>query len=131
MEPSELKDVPLFSELSRRDRKIVAQHADEVDVASGKTLIEQGRLAYEFFVITEGTADVFHGDEKIADVGPGDVLGEMGVLETHKRTATVVATSPMKLVVIYGPELTALTDKMPDVLDKLRDIIRRRTPDSD
>ena len=68
MEPSELKDVPLFSELSRRDLKIVAEHADEVDVASGKTLIEQGRLAYEFFVITEGTADVFHGDEKIADV---------------------------------------------------------------
>lgn len=130
MEPQRLKDIPLFSELGRRDRKSVAEHADEVDVPSGTTLIEQGRLAYEFFVITDGTADILDGDEKIAEVGPGDVLGEIGVLETHKRTATVVATSPMRLVVMYGPELTALKDKIPDVLDRLYAIIRERTPDS-
>jgi CRP-like cAMP-binding protein len=130
LDPKRLKDIPLFSELSRRDRKLVAEHADEVDVPSGTTLIEQGRLAYEFFVITEGSADVFDGDEKIAAVGPGEVLGEMGVLETHKRTATVVATSPMSLIVIYGPELTALTAKMPDIMDRLNAIIQERSPDS-
>lgn len=129
MDSQRLEDIPLFSELSRRDRKRVAEHADEVDIASGTTLIEEGRLAYEFFVIVEGMADVFHGSDKIASVGPGDVLGEIGVLQTHKRTATVVATSPMRLVVMYGPELTALTDKMPKVLDRLYAIIRERTPD--
>lgn len=129
MDSQRLQDIPLFSELSRRDRKRVAQHADEVDVASGTTLIEEGRLAYEFFVIVEGTADVFHGSDRIATVGRGDVLGEIGVLKTHKRTATVVATSPMRLVVMYGPELSALTDSMPEVLDRLYAIIRERMPD--
>ena len=122
-----LEDLPIFSSLSRRDLKAVAEHADTVDISAGTKLIEEGRLAYELFVIAQGAADVFHGNELIATVGPGDVLGEIGVLETHKRTATVVATSDMKLVVMYGPELTALTKKVPEILETLREIIAERT----
>jgi CRP-like cAMP-binding protein len=126
MDPAQLEDLPLFSGLSRRQRKTIARHADEVDVADGVRLVEQGRLANELFVIKTGTADVFDGDDLIAQLGPGDIVGEIGVLETHKRTATVVATSPISAVVMYGPELTALKDAMPALFADLEELVRTR-----
>ncbi|MEE8407958.1 MAG: cyclic nucleotide-binding domain-containing protein [Acidimicrobiia bacterium] len=126
MDPAQLEDLSLFSSLSRRQRKTIARHADEVDVADGAMLVEQGRLANELFVINTGTADVFDGDDLIAQLGPGDIVGEIGVLETHKRTATVVATSPISAVVMYGPELTALKDAMPALFADLEELVRTR-----
>lgn len=126
MDASHLNDVPLLSELSRRQRKAVAQHADELDLAEGTTLVEQGRLAYELFIIVSGTVDVFEDAKKIRELGPGDVIGEIGVLETHKRTATVVATSPVRAIVISAPELRAMTSSYPDVDAQLRQLISER-----
>lgn len=127
MDASRLESVPLFAELSRKDRKAVARHADEVDLPSGATIVEQGRLAYELFVLESGTADVLIDDQIIAQIGPGDVVGEIGVLKTHTRTATVVATSPIKAIVIYGQELTALTESLPGVRAELERLIVERT----
>ncbi len=127
MDASRLESVPLFAELSRKDRKAVARHADEVDLPSGATIVEQGRLAYELFVLESGSADVVIDDQVIAQMGPGDVVGEIGVLKTHTRTATVVATSPITAIVIYGPELTALTESLPGVRAELERLITERT----
>ena len=127
MDASRLESVPLFAELSRKDRKAVARHADEVDLPSGATIVEQGRLAYELFVLESGTADVLIDDDVIAQIGPGDVVGEIGVLKTHTRTATVVATSPITAIVIYGQELTALTESLPGVRAELERLITERT----
>ena len=129
MDPAQIEDLPLFSGLSRRQRKTIAQHADEVDIAAGDRIFEQGRLANELCVIKRGTADVFDGDDLIAQLGPGDIVGEIGVLETHKRTATVVATSPISAVVMFGPELTALRDSMPTLFAELEELIRTRLND--
>lgn len=126
MEAARLKDVPLFSHLPRRKRKIVAQHADEVTFPAGTPLVEEGHVAYELFVIVEGTADVFDGQTKIADLGPGDVVGEIGVLETVTRTATVVATSPLTAIVMYGPEVRALDKALPGLIAELRELGRQR-----
>jgi CRP-like cAMP-binding protein len=131
MDASRLESVPLFAELSRKDRKAVARHADEVDLPVGARIVEQGRLAYELFVIQTGTAEVQIDGEVISQIGPGDVVGEIGVLKTHMRTATVVATSPVKAIVIYGPELTALTESLPGVRAELERLIAERTGSND
>lgn len=89
--------------------------------------MEQGRLAYELFVMQSGTADVLIDGAVIAHLGPGDVVGEIGVLQTHLRTATVIATTPVKAIVMYGPELTALTQSLPGVLAELERLIAERT----
>jgi CRP-like cAMP-binding protein len=130
MDASQLESVPLFADLSRRDLKAVAQHADEVELANGAKIVEQGRLAYELFVIQSGNADVLIDGEVIAQLGPGDVVGEIGVLKSHLRTATVVATTPVKAIVMFGPELTALTDSLPGVLTELERLITERTGES-
>ena len=126
MDPASLKDVPLFAGLSRRVRKIVAQHADEVAMAAGTEIVSEGALANELFVIVEGTAEVFEGGTMIRQLGPGAVVGEIGVLRTHKRTATVTATTPVKAIVLYGPELTALGETMPEVFTELESLIEER-----
>lgn len=126
VDPAQLEDLPLFAHLSHKKRRLVAQHADEVDVAAGAKLVEQDRLANELFVIKEGTAQVFDGDDLISELGPGDIVGEIGVLQTHKRTATVIATTPVSAVVMYGPELTALRESLPDVFADLEESVRIR-----
>lgn len=131
MEASRLADIPLFADLSSRERKRLARHADEVDIAPGTTFIDEGRLAHELFVIREGSADVYVDGELVRSVGPGDILGEIGVLETHKRTATVVARSPVTAVVFYAPELTAMQSSMPDLFDTLRQSVRDRLGDAE
>ena len=87
-----------FSGLDKRERARVAQHADEVDVPEGKRLAREGDLAYEFFVIREGTADVDVGGETKNKLGPDDFFGEIGVLEEERvRTATVTAMNASPL----------------------------------
>jgi len=121
-----LDQVPLFSGLSRRYRKAVAQHADEVDLATGAKLVAEGHLSYELFVIVSGTAEVIEHGIKVRDLGPGDVIGEIGVLETHKRTATVTATSPISAVVIGAQELRSMAASYPEVDARLRELIAER-----
>lgn len=122
MDQAQLEGLTIFSGLSRRQRKIIAQHADEVDVPNGAKLVEQDRLAIELFIIKSGSADVYDGDELINQLGPGDIVGEIGVLETHKRTATVIATSPISAVVMYGPELMALKNSVPALFADLEEV---------
>ena len=121
MDAKQIEQMSLFSGLNKRERARVAQHADEVDVPEGKRLAREGDLAYEFFVIREGTAQVDVGGEMKNELGPDDFFGEIGVLDEKRvRTATVTATSPMKLVVMSGHDLRALRRDIPQVIDKLR-----------
>jgi CRP-like cAMP-binding protein len=129
MDVSSLDSIPLFAALPRKERAVVAAHADEVGLEQGAHIVEEGALAYELFVIKSGTADVVHDGEEIARMGPGDVVGEIGVLRTHIRTATVVATSPIEAIVMYGPELTALRASMPHVWAELERLVEERTSD--
>ena len=115
MNAESLNSIPLFNELSKSERELVARYADQVDVPVGKTLTEEDGSAREFFIIESGTASVAKGGEEIARLGPGDFFGEIGVLKTRRRSATVTATSPMRLVVLFAQNFTALEDQLSEV----------------
>jgi Cyclic nucleotide-binding domain len=100
-----LAEIPLFASLSTSDREQLAVAATEVEVEEGKRLAEDGRFAYELVAIEEGTADVLQEGKKLHQLGPGDSFGEIGLLGAGRRAATVVATSPMRLIAILGPQL--------------------------
>jgi CRP/FNR family cyclic AMP-dependent transcriptional regulator len=95
MDENKLKAISLFASLGRRELRQVARAADEIDVDEGKELLRQGQFAYEFMVIAEGQAEVTRDGEHVADLGPGDFLGEIAALERGQRNASVVARSPM------------------------------------
>jgi CRP/FNR family transcriptional regulator, cyclic AMP receptor protein len=98
MDPDNLKDIPAFSELADEELRRIATFANEDSIHEGTTLIREGDYSNEMIAIESGTADVLRDGDTIASVGPGDVVGELGVLEKGMRNATVVATSSMRVV---------------------------------
>ena len=112
---TQLKEVPFFSTLSKRELSTVAQQIDEIDVAPGRVLARQGDLGHEFFVILDGTAEVTRGDTRLAELGPGDFFGEMALVDEERRTATVTATSPMRVLVMTRQAFRAIDRSMPAV----------------
>jgi CRP/FNR family cyclic AMP-dependent transcriptional regulator len=128
MDATRLKKIPLFSSLSDKERVQIARWADEVQVPAGKHLVDQGDFAYEFFVIEEGTAEVRRGDEVLTTLDPGDFFGEIALMEHDKRTATVTAATPMKLIVMFGRDFRSMEDAMPEVAAQIRQAIEDRSP---
>jgi CRP-like cAMP-binding protein len=128
---TQLKEVPFFSTLSKRELSTVAQQIDEIDVAPGRVLARQGDLGHEFFVILDGTADVTRGDTRLAELGPGDFFGEIGLLEKTFRTATVEATSSMKLITLTGWDMARVEKVMPEAIEQLHRAIEERRPHDD
>jgi CRP/FNR family transcriptional regulator, cyclic AMP receptor protein len=126
MDQRDVASIPLFAGLSKDDQKVVAQYADEVDVPAGTKLAQEGRLAYEFFAIQDGTAEVTREGAAIAELGPGDFFGEIGLLGGERRVATVTATSPMRLVVLTGAQLRAIESRMAPVGQRIRAAMKER-----
>jgi CRP/FNR family cyclic AMP-dependent transcriptional regulator len=121
MDPASLKAIPLFSTLSDKALNTVSVFASETSVSAGKLLVHEGDYSYDLIVIETGTADVIKGGEVIASLGPGDVLGEMGMLSGGKRTADVVATSPMHLITLSKWDLKRISAEVSDQLRALVD----------
>ena len=95
-----LAQVPLFSSCSTKELKKIARSANEVSIDAGRVLVEEGRIGKEAYVIAEGQAVVKRANRKIATIGPGDHFGELALLDGGPRTATVVAETPMTLLLI-------------------------------
>ncbi|HEX6702997.1 MAG TPA: cyclic nucleotide-binding domain-containing protein [Gaiellaceae bacterium] len=126
MDAARLQSVPLFASLSDHDRQRVALWTDEIDVPAGKELATEGELAYEFFVILDGTAEVTHDGETVAELGPNDFFGEIGLLESERRTATVTAKTPMRAIVMFGPNFRHVEREMPELAHQIRTAIQER-----
>jgi CRP/FNR family cyclic AMP-dependent transcriptional regulator len=126
MDEAPLKSIPLFASLSDRERKQVAHWADEIDVAEGEHLVNLGAFAHEFFVILVGEAEVTREGQHIADLGPGDFFGEIALETDERRTATVTASTPMKLVVMFGRDFRQMEASMPHVADQIKGAIEER-----
>jgi CRP/FNR family transcriptional regulator, cyclic AMP receptor protein len=126
VDPARLNAIPLFSSLSKKECSKVAQLADEVDVPEGKELVREGDFAYEFFAIEQGRAEVRHGEEVLAELGPGDFFGEAGALQRLERNADVVAKSQMALIVLTARDLRHLADDMPELGARLNQALEER-----
>ena len=128
MNEARLKSIPLFASLSKRELSQVARTCDEVDVREGRALMTEGDSAYEFFVIEEGTAEVKTADgRRLAELGPGDFMGEMGAMGHAKRSASVVAKSPMTVIVMTDRDLRHLERELPSVHRQLCATVEERT----
>ena len=126
MDESRLKPIPLFAGLSKKQLRTVSQLADEVDVETGRHLVREGEFAYEFFAIEEGTAEVRRGDQLLAELGPGDFFGEMGLVGDVPRIASVVATTPMTVIVMTGQAFRGVDREHPEVAKTIRKAIEER-----
>ena len=126
-----LKQVPLFAACSRKDLQLVARRAEEVRVAAGTAIVNEGDDGHEFFVILDGTARVSRQGRKIATLGPGSGFGELALLENAARNATIVADTEMELVVLGQREFAGLLDEVPGFARKMLAGTARRLREAD
>lgn len=131
IDAARLRSVPLFGDLDEYDLAQVARWVVEVRAEPGESLIEQGSMPYELFVIEEGTVDVVRDGEPLATLGVGDVVGEIALLARHRRMASVVARTPVRALALHVDALQELTEEMPELGDELRALMERRRAEND
>jgi CRP/FNR family cyclic AMP-dependent transcriptional regulator len=129
LDASQLKSIPLFADVPDEELGQIATFAQEVSVDQGRELVREGDFSYEFMVIEEGEAEVTRDGERVADLGPGDFFGEMGLLEKTLRTATVTAKTPMRLVTLTGWDLKRMERHIPEAIEQVRATLEERRPD--
>src|ERR1700761_1625681 len=123
MDPNRLTAIPIFSHLSPDEAKRLAAFATETSAAEGQMLMKEGDYSVELIAIEEGTADVIQGGRKIASLGTGDLIGEMGLLERRPRNADVIASSPMRLLKLTHWEIRRMSA---ETADRIRHEIEER-----
>src|SRR5246127_4879831 len=120
MDPNRLKEIPIFSHLSDEEANRLAAFATETSVAEGQILMKEGDYSTELIGIEEGTADVFQQGKKVASLGAGDLIGEMGLLSRAPRNADVIATSPMRVMKLTHWEIRRMSD---ETLNRIKQIV--------
>jgi CRP/FNR family transcriptional regulator, cyclic AMP receptor protein len=126
MDEARLRAIPLFAGLGKKERREVAKQGDEVEVERGRHLVREGEFAYEFFAIEEGTAEVRRGDQLLAELGPGDFFGEMGLIGNVTRNASVIAATPLRVMVLTGSAFRHIERELPAVSKQIRRAIEER-----
>ena len=118
--------VPLFSRCSKHDLMAIAEIADEVDIPEGKVLAQEGELGRDFYILIDGTVDVTRGGDLVVTRGPGDYIGEIALLESSPRTATMTTTSSVRALVVSGRDFWSLLDAAPGLQRKLLETLAER-----
>lgn len=128
-----LRSVPLFAGCSKGELRKLAAISDELDLRKGTVLTREGRSAHEFFVLVEGTVNVTKDGRQLANLGPGDWLGEIALLTKAPRTATATATSPVVALVIVDRDFRRVVTEIPSIAMKMLSCVAERlarTPQS-
>jgi CRP-like cAMP-binding protein len=105
----------------------VADAASERQFAAGETVMSEGDFGHCLFLVEEGSAEVWVDDTRVREIGPGDVIGEVAVLASGRRTASVVASSPMRAISFFKRDVWALERTSPEAARRLREAIKEHT----
>jgi CRP-like cAMP-binding protein len=126
-----LASVPLFAACSRKDLQRIARASDEVQIPEGRTLMKQGDVGRECFVLVDGKVKVERNGKRIASLGPGAYFGELSLLDKGPRTATVTAESPITVLVLGPREFSGVLDEVPTLAHKLLTALAQKVRELD
>ena len=121
-----LKRAPLFESLSKKELAELARVTDDLKVEPGTVLCREGKVGREFFVIVDGTADVTKGGKHLASRSGGEFVGEIALLTTSKRTATVTATTPLRCFILTQGDFRRVLEENPAVQRKVMEALAER-----
>src|SRR5262245_9072655 len=126
MRTDELRSIPLFMNLTDDQRELAAERLKEVNVDLGEVIARQGDCAYHLFVVMDGVAAVTIDGELVRSLDPGSTFGEIGILEHGRRTANVVAATPMRLLTMSLDDFDELAAELPEFAAHARTMAQYR-----
>jgi CRP/FNR family transcriptional regulator, cyclic AMP receptor protein len=126
-----LARMPLFSTCSKRQLAQVAALTVAADLTKGTVMTHQGAVGGLAYVIVTGQAEVTRDGKQIARLGPGDVVGELSLIDGKPRSATVTATTDLEVLELDGEDLRTLMKKAPPVVRKLLEALAQRVREVD
>jgi CRP-like cAMP-binding protein len=126
-----LKNVALFSGCTNKELQRVARSGTEIKVPAGYKLTDQGQMGNQAFVLVDGTVTVRRNGKKVAQLGPGAMVGELSLLDHGPRTATVTTDSDASVFVIDQRSFMAVLDDVPTLAHKLLATLAGRIRDFD
>jgi CRP-like cAMP-binding protein len=124
-----LKRVPLFERCSKRELGEIAALADELHLPKARDLTREGAGGFEFLVLVEGEADVVQKGKVVNELGPGDFIGEIALVTSRPRTATVRTRGPSRILVLTASAFRTLMHDVPSIQDKVLAALAERVPD--
>jgi CRP/FNR family transcriptional regulator, cyclic AMP receptor protein len=127
MDPDRLKNIDLFASVPDDALKRYADMADETSIEEGEELARSGTWPYQLFAIEEGNVEVRRDEDTVAKLGPGDVVGETGVVKRGLRNADVVATSPVKAIFFTQDQVKKMRQDLPDLDERLHQLLEERS----
>ena len=114
-----IAEVPMFSGLSDRELRTLAQRAEQVSVPKGAAVVTEGEIGREFFVLLSGGAKVTRNGRTLRKLGPGDSFGELALIAGTPRGATVTTTEPSEIMVLLRRDFLVLLDEFPRMTRKI------------
>ena len=121
-----LQEVPIFRHCTRRQLRAIARITGVFDAPASSVLTRTGEPGREFFLILDGTARVEISPRKRGKMGPGDFFGEMSLLDGEPRSATVVAETGLRMLVIDGKHFWELLKEVPELTYTIMATLSRR-----
>jgi len=121
-----LQRVPLFSGFNEDELRRVAELSRIVDLPAGSAVTQIGEPGESFFVIIDGTVAVRTPVGAGGELHPGDFFGEMSLLDGEPRSATTVATTDLRVLIVDRSHFWRLLDETPDLIRRMLTILSRR-----
>ena len=125
----QLAEAPAFEGLDTDTLEAIVSNALFIWVPAGQAVVRQGESGFDFYLILSGEAAVVNGDETVADLGSGDIFGEMALIERGRRTADVVARSSLSLMTMSAWNYRSVTKRFPAIADRLTRLAASRRSD--
>ena len=125
-----LREVPLFSDLTTRDLKRLADSMKETSFTAGAEVVAEGKSGVGFFVILDGSARVSQGGEDRGVLTAGDYFGEMALIDGDDRTASVHAESDLRCASMTTWNFRPFVKAHPDVAWALLTALVKRVRES-
>lgn len=121
-----LAQVPLFTDLDKRELDAVSSATTDLNVSAGTTLIREGHTGRELIIVVDGTLEVTRDGAHIADIGPGGFAGELALIGRTARNATVVTKTDSEIIHIDGRDFDRLMENIPQIAVKMLPTIAAR-----
>ncbi len=126
MDVKRLQSLPLFQGIANDELEAIAAKFQSAEMLAGSSLAKQDDFAYRFFVVLEGQVEVYRDFEHVADIGPGEFFGEMGLVSGERRNARVTAKTRVDIAWMMPWDFDEMTTSNADIAARISAVVAAR-----